>query len=62
MWSMFKRSRSAKSVGGSLRCSFCRRKESEAGKLIAGPGVYICVDCVGLCNEIIEEEHLPQPT
>ena len=40
------------------RCSFCRRSESRVGRLIAGPGVYICDECVELCNEILEEERI----
>jgi ATP-dependent Clp protease ATP-binding subunit ClpX len=39
-----------------LRCSFCGKGQDEVRKLIAGPLVYICDECVGLCNEIIEEE------
>ncbi len=39
-----------------LRCSFCGRGESRVGRLIAGPGVYICDECVEFCNEILEEE------
>ena len=39
-----------------LRCSFCGRKQDEVRKLIAGPTVYICDECVGLCNEIMAEE------
>lgn len=39
-----------------LRCSFCGKGQSEVKKLIAGPMVYICDECVGLCNEIIEED------
>jgi ATP-dependent Clp protease ATP-binding subunit ClpX len=38
------------------RCSFCARSESRVGKLIAGPGVYICDECIELCNEILEQE------
>jgi ATP-dependent Clp protease ATP-binding subunit ClpX len=38
------------------RCSFCGRSESRVGRLIAGPGVYICDECVKFCNEILEEE------
>jgi len=36
------------------RCSFCLRPNTEVGKLVAGPGVYICDDCVGLCVHVIE--------
>ena len=39
-----------------LNCSFCGKSQDEVKKLIAGPSVYICNDCVDLCNDIIEEE------
>ncbi|MBS3811509.1 MAG: ATP-dependent Clp protease ATP-binding subunit ClpX [Halanaerobiales bacterium] len=39
-----------------LECSFCGKSQDEVKKLIAGPGVYICNECVDLCNEILEEE------
>jgi ClpX C4-type zinc finger protein len=39
-----------------LRCSFCAKPSSEVAKLIAGPGVYICNECVGLCNDILLAE------
>ena len=39
-----------------LNCSFCGKVQDEVKKLIAGPSVYICNECVDLCNEIIEEE------
>jgi len=58
-WLMFKRPRAPKWIDGSLRCSFCGKAKSEVGKLIAGPGVYICNECVGLCGEIIEKEQRP---
>ena len=63
----------AKFDGGSelLKCSFCGKSQKQVKKLIAGPGVYICDECIELCNEIIEEElaegseftleHLPKP-
>ncbi len=54
-----------------LKCSFCGKSQKQVKKLIAGPGVYICDECIDLCNEIIEEEltessevsfeHLPTP-
>lgn len=55
-----------------LRCSFCNKSQHEVRKLIAGPSVFICDECVDLCNDIIreevqeqladgEEEHLPKP-
>ncbi len=52
---------------GELKCSFCGRDQSEVKRLIAGPGVYICNECIELCSEIIEEdfggenEHEEQP-
>ena len=55
-----------------LLCSFCGKSQRQVKKLIAGPGVYICDECIDLCNEIIDEElaapasldleHLPKPT
>ena len=39
-----------------LNCSFCGMAQNEVKKLIAGPSVYICNECVDLCNDIIEEE------
>ncbi len=54
-----------------LLCSFCGKSQRQVKKLIAGPGVYICDECIDLCNEIIDEEltvpasfdieHLPKP-
>ncbi|WP_196594478.1 ATP-dependent Clp protease ATP-binding subunit ClpX [Pectinatus sottacetonis] len=41
---------------GQLKCSFCGKPQSQVRKLVAGPGVYICDECIELCNEIIEEE------
>jgi ATP-dependent Clp protease ATP-binding subunit ClpX len=58
--------------GDLLKCSFCGKSQKQVKKLIAGPGVYICDECIDLCNEIIEEElaetsevsfdDLPKPT
>ncbi|UCG63706.1 MAG: ATP-dependent Clp protease ATP-binding subunit ClpX [Deltaproteobacteria bacterium] len=42
---------------GELVCSFCGKSQDEVKKLIAGPSVYICDECVSLCNEIIQEEY-----
>ena len=39
-----------------LRCSFCNKSQDQVRKLIAGPGVYICDECIEICSEIIEEE------
>ncbi len=57
---------------GQLKCSFCGKSQEQVQKLVAGPGVYICDECIDLCNEIIEEEldedmdldlqDLPNPT
>jgi ATP-dependent Clp protease ATP-binding subunit ClpX len=53
-----------KTSGGSeqLLCSFCGKSQRQVKKLIAGPGVYICDECIDLCNEIIDEEFAPQTT
>ncbi len=58
--------------GDLLKCSFCNKSQKQVKKLIAGPGVYVCDECIDLCNEIIEEElsettelrfdELPRPT
>ena len=41
-----------------LKCSFCGKSQDQVRKLIAGPGVYICDECIDLCNEILDEELL----
>ncbi|WP_028543552.1 ATP-dependent protease ATP-binding subunit ClpX [Paenibacillus taiwanensis] len=41
---------------GQLKCSFCGKSQEQVRKLVAGPGVYICDECVELCSEIVEEE------
>lgn len=43
-----------------LKCSFCGKGQRQVKKLIAGPGVYICNECIDLCNEIIEQELQPE--
>ena len=45
-----------------LKCSFCGKSQEQVRKLIAGPGVYICDECVDLCNEILDEELLDSST
>jgi ATP-dependent Clp protease ATP-binding subunit ClpX len=47
--------------GDLLKCSFCGKSQKQVKKLIAGPGVYICDECIDLCNEIIEEEFAETP-
>ncbi len=47
--------------GDLLKCSFCGKSQRQVKKLIAGPGVYICDECIDLCNEIIEEELAETP-
>ena len=47
--------------GDLLKCSFCGHTQKQVKKLIAGPGVYICDECIELCNEIIEEEFAETP-
>ena len=48
--------------GDLLKCSFCGKSQKQVKKLIAGPGVYICDECIDLCNEIIDEEFTAPPT
>jgi len=43
-----------------VRCSFCAKPSSEVEKVIAGPGVYICNECVGLCGDILKAERQKQ--
>ena len=45
-----------------LRCSFCSKSQSDVKKLIAGPNVYICDECVDVCNEIIADDTVATPT
>lgn len=47
---------------GQLKCSFCGKLQDQVKKLVAGPGVYICDECIELCNEIIEEELAEETT
>ncbi|MEI5991719.1 ATP-dependent Clp protease ATP-binding subunit ClpX [Enterococcus termitis] len=44
------------SNNGAVRCSFCGKTQEEVKKIVAGPGVYICNECIDLCKEIIDEE------
>ncbi|QSX08193.1 ATP-dependent Clp protease ATP-binding subunit ClpX [Alkalibacter rhizosphaerae] len=43
-----------------IRCSFCGKTQNQVKRMVAGPGVYICNECIDLCQEIIEEEFLPE--
>ena len=43
-----------------LYCSFCGKSQDEVRKLIAGPTVFICNECVGLCNKILRDESKPR--
>lgn len=45
-----------------MRCSFCGKTQDEVKKIIAGPTVYICDECIDLCNEIMEEEYQNENT
>ena len=51
---MFRSHRSGKS--SSLRCSFCGKSQDRVRKLVAGPGVFICDQCIRLCNEVLESD------
>ena len=46
----------ADAKNGTLRCSFCGKSQNEVQKLIAGPQVYICNECIDICNEIIADD------
>jgi ClpX C4-type zinc finger protein len=59
---IFIKGRQSKLVRGikpDLRCSFCGKPEAEVEKLIAGPSIYICNHCVGICNQILSEGEAP---
>lgn len=43
-------------MNDTMRCSFCSKSDSEVRKMIAGPGVYICDECVDICQEIVNED------
>ncbi len=45
-----------------IKCSFCGRGQDEVAKLVAGPSVYICNECIRLCNDILEEEMVDEAT
>ncbi|MFZ7121235.1 MAG: ATP-dependent Clp protease ATP-binding subunit ClpX [Eubacteriaceae bacterium] len=45
-----------------IRCSFCGKAQSQVKRMVAGPGVYICNECIELCQEIIDEEFIPEPS
>ena len=53
---MVDRGKRDEGYGGNLTCSFCGKSQKEVKKLIAGPTVYICDECISLCNDIIAEE------
>ena len=52
--------RSARRGRGDSRCSFCGKGKDQVGKLVAGPGVFICDGCVELCNEVLSREAGPR--
>lgn len=47
-------------VENRLKCSFCGKNQDQVAKLVAGPGVYVCNECIDLCNEIMDEEGIQQ--
>ena len=51
----------AKNTEPPVRCSFCGKRENQASRLIAGPGVYICSDCVAACSELLRDEYDMEP-
>ena len=46
-----------KKLGSIINCNFCGKSQKEVGRLIAGPNVYICDECVDLCSDIVHEEN-----
>lgn len=44
-----------------VKCSFCGKNQEQVNRIVAGPGVYICNECIELCSEIIEEEFDERP-
>jgi ATP-dependent Clp protease ATP-binding subunit ClpX len=55
-----RRAASARKSTAALTCSFCGKHQRQVNKLVAGPGVYICNECIDLCVEIIAKER-PKP-
>jgi ATP-dependent Clp protease ATP-binding subunit ClpX len=55
-----RRPASTRTSSATLTCSFCGKRQRQVSKLIAGPGVYICNECVDLCVQIIAKER-PKP-
>jgi ATP-dependent Clp protease ATP-binding subunit ClpX len=55
-FSIRRRAASGRKPSATLACSFCGKRQRQVNRLIAGPGVYICNECVDLCNEIIAQE------
>ena len=49
-----------KARSNTYRCSFCGKSQEQVERLIAGPNIFICNECVALCQEIIQEEHVSQ--
>ena len=47
---------SSRDQNQTIRCSFCGKTQDVVQRIIAGPGVYICNECIGVCNNIIEED------
>lgn len=47
---------------GPKRCSFCGKTEQQVRTIVAGPGIYICDQCVYLCVEVLNEQHIPNET
>lgn len=57
MLGFWRRRRETVPPGGDVRCSFCNKNQHDVHKLIAGPGVVICNECVEVCNDILADEH-----
>lgn len=57
MFSFWHRRKPSPPPGGELRCSFCSKTRRDVRKLIAGPGVVICDECIEVCNDILADDH-----
>ncbi len=51
-----------KGLSRDWRCSFCGKHQDQVRKLVAGPGVFICDQCIALCNEVLREDAEPRPS
>ena len=50
----------AKEINNSIRCAFCGKTQDQVRRMVAGPGVYICNECIDLCHEIVTDDLTPE--